>query len=442
MISVYINTLGCARNLVDSEVMAAAIKKSGHTITPDPAGAEVIVVNTCGFIDAAVNESIDVILELAAYKKNAACRRLIVAGCLPERFGRAIAEAIPEVDVFLGTGAFHRLPEAVAGGLETGRCLLDPPMAQPLATHTAGRQPSTYPMAYLKIAEGCNRHCTYCIIPKLRGRLRSRPAADILAEAARLTTEGFREIVLIAQDTSAFGQDRNGGQSLAGLLTQLARDSHDTWFRFLYGSPDHTNAELIRAVASHPRILPYFDLPVQHVSGSVLKRMGRQYREADLLQLIDDIRSAIPGATLRTTLLVGFPGETEADFKQLLRFIEKVRFDHLGVFVYSDAEDLASHALPDHVPEDVAGRRCEQLMSRQAEISLEKNRERIGAVYPVLVEERIDAGLYIGRTEFQAPEVDGVTYIETPNLTIGEFVDVRISQAYSYDLRGEAACPV
>lgn len=440
--NVYINTLGCARNLVDSEVMAAAIQARGYTITPDPAEAEVIVVNTCSFIHAAVNESIDAVLELAAYKKNAACRRLIVAGCLPERFGQAIAEAIPEVDGFLGTGAFHRISEAVAGEFDSGRCLLDPPMAQPLPTHAAGRQPSTYPMAYLKIGEGCNRHCTYCIIPKLRGRLRSRPAADILAEAARLTNEGFREIVLIAQDSSAYGQDLDGGQSLAGLLTQLAQNLNGTWVRFLYGSPDHTDAALIRAVASHPLILPYFDLPVQHVSDSVLKRMGRQYREADLLQLIGDIRRAIPAATLRTTILVGFPGETEADFKQLLRFIEKVRFDHLGVFVYSDAEDLASHALPDHVPEDVAGRRYEQLMNRQAEISLEKNRERIGAVYPVLVEERIDSGLYIGRTGFQAPEVDGVTYIETPNLTIGEFVNVRISQAYSYDLRGEAACPV
>jgi len=297
-------------------------------------------------------------------------------------------------------------------------------------------------MAYLKIGEGCNRHCTYCIIPKLRGRLRSRTTADILAEAGNLIKEGFREIVLIAQDTSAFGQDLDGGQSLGGLLRQLAQNADGTWFRFLYGSPDHTDAALIEAVASHPRILPYFDLPVQHVSDSVLKRMGRQYREGDLLQLIGDIRRAIPGAALRTTLLVGFPGETEADFEQLLRFIEKVRFDHLGVFVYCDAEDLASHALPDHVPEAVAGRRYEQLMSRQAEISLEKNRDRIGAVYPVLVEERIDSELYIGRTEFQAPEVDGVTYIETPNLTIGEFVDVRISQAYSYDLRGEVACPV
>jgi len=440
--SVYINTLGCARNLVDSEVMAATIRNSGYSITLDPAGAEVIIVNTCSFIDPAVNESIDTILELAAYKKTDSCQRLIVAGCLPERFGRPIVEAIPEVDVFLGTGAYDRVLEAVAGAFEPGTCILAQPMALPLPTQASGRQPTTYPMAYLKIGEGCNRHCTYCIIPKLRGRLRSRPAADIRAEACRLTAEGFKEIVLIAQDTSAYGQDLDGGERLAGLLDHLARESSDTWIRFLYGSPDHTDDALIQTVAGHPRLLPYFDLPIQHASESVLKRMGRQYRESDLLRLVANIRRAIPEATLRTTLLVGFPGETEADFDQLLRFIEKVRFDHAGVFIYCDAQDLASHKLANHVPEAIAQKRYERLMERQAEISLENNQSRIGKIYPVLVEDSIDKHLYIGRTAFQAPEVDGVTYIEAHNLTIGEFVDARIGQAYAYDLKGEVACPV
>lgn len=440
--AVYIHTLGCARNLVDSETMAADVKKSGAEITSVPAEAEVIVINTCSFIESAINESVDAILGLAAYKRSGVCRRLIVTGCLPERFREEIAGALPEVDVFLGTGAYDQILQAINGEFEAGSCILPPPEARVLPTHDAGREPSTYPVAYLRIGDGCNRHCTYCIIPKLRGRLRSREMPDIVAEAKALIAKGYKEIVLIAQDTSAYGQDLKPKQSLAALLDRLAGISTDVRIRFLYGSPDHTDDALIATVSRYSEISPYFDLPVQHVSPGVLKRMGRGYTEKDLLQLIENIRSAIPAATLRTTILVGFPGETDADFERLLKFLEAVRFDHAGGFVYSDAEDLAAHRLPDHIPASVARERYDRLMTRQAEISLEKNRSRLGNICSALVEERIDDNLYVGRTAFQAPEVDGITYIESPDLRVGDFLNVRLKEAYAYDLKGEIECPI
>ena len=439
---IYLNTLGCARNLVDSEVMAAAIMASGAQMTQDPADADAIVVNTCSFIESAINESVDTILALAVYKKTGNCRRIIVTGCLPERFGEEIAAAIPEVDIFLGTGAYDQITDAIAGRFEAGTCLLPPPASRPLPTRAAGRNPSTHPVAYLKIGDGCNRHCTYCVIPKLRGRLRSREAADILAEAEDLAAQGFNEIVLIAQDTSAYGLDLTPRQSLADLLDRLAGILPGTRIRFLYGSPDHTDAALIATVAKHPAVAPYFDLPVQHVSARVLKRMGRQYAGPQLLKLFENIRTAVPEAVLRTTLLVGFPGETESDFNELLEFLETVQFDHAGVFVYSDADDLASHKLPDHVPPAVAQERYERLMTRQAEISLEKNQNRRGNIYVVLVEDRIDDNLYVGRAAFQAPEVDGIIYIEATDMTVGDFVNIRITEAYAYDLKGEPEWPV
>lgn len=439
---VYINTLGCARNLVDSEVMAAAVKNSGMPVTPDPAEADVIIINTCSFIESAVNESVDTILALAAYKKEGACRQLIVTGCLPERFREELAEAIPEVDIFLGTGAYDQILRAIGGEFDLGSCILPPPETRVLPTHAAGRHPSTYPTAYLKIGDGCNRHCTYCVIPTLRGRLRSREMSDIAAEAEILASEGFKEIVLIAQDSSAYGRDLTPRQNLAGLLDRLTGISSDARIRVLYGSPDYTDAALIETIARHPKIVPYFDLPVQHVSPGVLKRMGRQYTEATLLKLFEKIRTAIPEAVLRTTLLVGFPGETEADFEQLLQFLKTVKFDHAGVFIYSDADDLASHRLPDHVPASVARERYDRLMMRQAEISLEKNQNRLGGIYQVLVENRIDDTLFVGRSAFQAPEVDGITYIESPDLAVGDVVDVRIKEAYAYDLKGETEWPL
>jgi ribosomal protein S12 methylthiotransferase len=431
------SNLGCARNLVDSEIMNGQLAAAGFTFTPDPAIADIIIVNTCSFIESAVDESVDEILELAEFKKTGQCKRFIVAGCLPERFRKELAESLPEVDAFLGTGAYHEITQVVNRPLEKGGCLLPSPDTLPLQTCGTPRIPLTTAMVYLKVTEGCNRHCTYCMIPKLRGMLRSRPTEDIIAEARQLIASGFRELVIIGQDTGCYGRDLAPDDNLPRLLDNVANISTDTWIRFLYGSPDTTDERLIRTVAAHENICSYFDIPIQHVSSRILKRMGRQYNEETLLQLFDNIRKVLAKAALRTTIMVGFPGETDSDFKQLLDFIKTVRFDHLGTFIYSDSEELPSHRLSGHVPADVAEERHHVLMSAQSEISAEKNQNHIGQIVPVLVEEQIEAGLFSGRTAFQAPEVDGIVYIDTKDAVVGEFSNVKICDALEYDLRGE-----
>ena len=431
------SNLGCARNLVDSEIMHGQLASAGFTFTPDPAMADTIIVNTCSFIASAVDESVDEILELAEFKKTGQCKRFIVAGCLPERFRKELAESLPEVDVFLGTGAYHEIVRVLSQPQVKGVCLLPSPDTLPLQTHGMPRIPSTRAMAYLKVTEGCNRHCTYCMIPKLRGALRSRPIDDIEAEARHLIASGFKELVIIGQDTGCYGRDLGDDINLPRLLDNVADISPDTWIRFLYGSPDTTDERLIRTVAAHENICSYFDIPIQHAGSRILKRMGRQYDKNALLHLFDNLRKIIPEAALRTTVMVGFPGETDHDFEQLLNFIKTVKFDHLGAFIYSDSEELASHRLPGHIPADVAEERHHVLMSAQVEISAEKNQNHIGQIVPVLVEEQLEAGLFAGRTAFQAPEVDGIIYIDSADAVVGEFTNVKIDHALEYDLRGE-----
>lgn len=433
-------TLGCARNQVDSEVMAGGLKHTGWTLVNRPETAHVIVVNTCSFIESAADESIDTILALAEFKRKGSCRRLIVTGCLPERYREATGEALSEVDVFLGTGAYDRIVEAVEEMPDGLACVLPDPDAISMSGGEEKRLIGRVPSAYMKIAEGCNRSCTYCIIPKLRGRQKSRPADDILMEAQTMIAAGVKELVLVAQESTHYGTDRPQPASLADLLKLLARLSSRIWIRVLYGHPESIHADIIETIAETPGLLPYFDLPIQHASDKVLKKMGRRYGTGNLLDLFGRIRSRIPEATLRTTVITGFPGETEHDFKQLMDFVRQVHFDHLGVFTYSDAEDLPSHQLPDPVPADVAQKRYDHLMTLQMAISRKKNQHRIGQEAEVLVEEMPEAGLWVGRTAFQAPEVDGVTYIRVkngPNPVIGNFIRVKIIDAMEYDLVGE-----
>jgi ribosomal protein S12 methylthiotransferase len=436
----YIESLGCARNQVDSETMAGQLRLAGWTLSPDPAEAEVIVVNTCSFVASAIDESIDTILELARHKQTGRCRRLVVAGCLPERFRDAIAQSLPEVDQFLGTGAFGRIAEAAAGQLPAGVCLLPDPDRIPLQI-TAPRdrlQPHT---AYLKIAEGCSRHCTYCIIPRLRGRQKSRPLDQVVDEARQLIQTGVKEINLVAQDTTYYGHDLPTPVSLAVLLQRLADLDDKTWIRFLYGHPESITDDVIDTVAAHPNLCAYFDLPIQHAASRVLKQMGRHYDKQRLLDLFDRIRSGVPGAAIRTTLIVGFPGETEADFKELMDFIETVRFDHLGVFTYSDAEDLPSHKLSGHVSNKKAQLRHDAIMTRQMVISADNLDAMRGKTLPVLIEASPEPGLYEGRSMLQAPEVDGLTFVRTtpqqPKVTVGQIVPVTITETLEYDLIGE-----
>jgi len=442
-------SLGCARNQVDSEIMLSRLQQAGIDICAAPEAAEVIVVNTCSFIEPAVNESIDTILELARFKEQGNCRRLIVAGCLPERYREEIAASMPEVDLFLGTGAFHLIVDAVEGTLDGPGCLLPDPNRQLLQIQDLPRRSTLPHTAYLKIAEGCSRQCTYCIIPTLRGRQRSRTPADICAEAEALLGGGVQELVLVAQDTTAYGRDLSPAADLAALLRSLtqiptaagrcaeaAGDDPARWIRLLYGHPESIRRAVLKTVAAHADICPYFDIPIQHASPSVLRNMGRRYAADDLCRLFDDIRSSVPDAALRTTVIVGFPGESDRDFDRLLELVETVRFDHLGVFVYSDAADLPSHRLPGHVPAAVAARRHDRLMRRQKEIAAQTNRRHLDRVYQVLVEEKPEERLFVGRTAFQAPEVDGLTYVQADDLRLGCFARVRISDVLDYDLVG------
>ncbi len=433
----YLASLGCAKNLVDSELMLGRLIKAGGVVTRNPENADTIIVNTCSFIESAVEESIDAILELAKHKLSGNCRRLIVTGCLPERFREAIAESLPEVDIFLGTGAFDKIEAVANGGLNNLRCVFPDPNEWIYPGRESLRIRSTAYLAYLKISEGCSRHCTYCIIPKLKGNQRSRPMDDIVDEARDMISSGVKELILIAQDTTHYGADLNPPVPLSRLLEKMSKLSEDIWIRVLYGHAESMEESFIRTVAAHKNICSYFDVPIQHASDGILKKMGRNYTSRDLYRLFGSIRSAVPDAALRTAVIVGFPGETESDFEKLLQFVQDIRFDHLGVFVYSDADDLSSHKLPGHVPKHVAVNRYDLLMSLQQDISLSNNRKHIGKTYKVLVEESMDKNLYRGRTFFQAPEVDGITDIHSANPPVGSFVQVRIDGASEYDLSGK-----
>ena len=434
----HVASLGCARNLVDSESMTGRLLAAGYETTEDPAQAEVIVINTCSFIESAINESIDTILALAWHKTHGACRRMIVTGCLPERFREEIVSSLPEVDMFLGTGAYDRIVEAVVEHENRPMCILPDPDALESYSEVLPRAGQSLPMSYLKIAEGCDRHCTYCIIPKLRGRQKSRPIRKIVQEAVTLVQSGVKELVLVAQETTAYGVDIGLPNGLSHLLQELSAISSDIWIRMLYGHPDSMDDTLIRTMHEADNICSYFDVPIQHASNRILKKMGRQYQKEDLFRLFDRIRSISHDACLRTTVITGFPGETESDFDELFNCIEKIQFDHLGVFNYSDSEDLASHGLGHHVPEDIAMKRYDAIMSRQMDLSAGNNEKYLHRTLPVLIEESPEKGLYIGRTAFQAPEVDGITYVHGDGLTIGGFADVRITDTLEYDLTGGA----
>jgi len=447
MKKLYLESMGCARNQVDSEIMNGRLEKAGWALTDDPGEAATIVVNTCSFIEPAAQESIDAILELAEYKKEGTCTRLVVTGCLPERYREDLVTSMPEVDVFLGTGAYDQIISAVQDPKFTNQCILPDPDLISLQDKDSPRDLSQPHLAYLKIAEGCSKACTYCIIPKLRGKQHSRPPEDIVSEARRLVAGGARELVLVAQDTTAYGRDLAEAVNLGQLMENLAEiksdDEHNIggpWFRVLYGHPESIEDSFIKTVAAFPDVCSYFDIPIQHASTGVLKRMGRGYTRTNLSRLFDRIRTLVPDAVLRTTIIVGFPGETDKDFEELMDFAEEVRFDHLGVFIYSDSDDLSSHHLSNHVPHDVARDRYHQIMSAQSGISSENNQKYIGKIVKVLVEESLENNLFAGRTNFQAPEVDGISYINTSalpfDLKIGCFTDMRVTDAMEYDLMG------
>ncbi len=533
---IWLESLGCSRNQVDSEIMSGRLVDAGYTIGDDPSTADIIIVNTCGFISDAADEAVDTILEMAEYKTHGSCRHLVVTGCLPERFKKDnLASSLPEVDFFLGTGAVDFIVEAVEACIKNPGissktvngtiCTIDETGATCSDTNYAGkisgtkvpsdtlgiaaffpdpgkRKFQTAPFrrkltldysAYVKISEGCDRKCTYCIIPALRGKQRSRPVDDIICETKNLVLQGVKEIIFTGENTTDYGsetgdtlngicrttenkQNKNKSNKskydkidLAYLLNRLSieldkinkitadkittdkitaapplsgdhnanKQFNDIWIRLLYTHPSSLSHEIIKCISKLEKVCTYYDVPVQHASSKILKKMGRPYTKEDLYSLFKFIRKTDPDAVLRTTIITGFPGETDEDFQILLNFIQDIKFDNLGVFTYSDSEDLKSHNFKNHVPEDLARQRQDIIMAKQAKISEKINEKRLGKVYQVLVEENPDDGIFLGRTSFQAPEVDGITFIYGSGLEIGSFVDVRITETFEYDLAGE-----
>ncbi|MGH9318649.1 MAG: 30S ribosomal protein S12 methylthiotransferase RimO [Vicinamibacteria bacterium] len=432
-------SLGCPKNLLDSEVMLGHLARSGYEMVQSPEEAEVLVVNTCGFIDAAKQESIDTILEMARHKTEGRCRRLVVTGCLAQRYAQEIGEDIPEVDVVFGLDQLHTIVEACEGEERRVETLKADGSAAYLYDHLAPRVLTTPSYtAFLKISEGCDYPCTFCIIPKIRGSYRSRDPESILAEAETLAARGVRELVLIAQDTTRYGAELGIRHGLASILRQLAKVDGIEWVRFLYAYPTTVDESVLEAMASEPRLCRYVDIPLQHASDPILKAMKRPGTGAANRALLKGIREAVPGVAIRSSFIVGFPGETEKDSEALLQFCAEVELDHLGVFTYSNEEGTAAHVAEEAISDKVKERRRDRLMRQQARISHSRNRSRVGSKLRVLVEgpsEETDL-LLQGRGEHQAPGIDGVVLINEGEASPGTFVDVEVLEAHPYDLVG------
>jgi ribosomal protein S12 methylthiotransferase len=432
-------SLGCPKNLVDSEVMMGLVVTRGHELTPRPEEAEAIVVNTCSFIGPAKQESVDAILEMAEFKRTGRAKRLVVTGCLVERFRREIREQVPEVDAVLGTNEVEEIAAACEGKPLSGEGV--GPYLYHDGTPRVRATPSYY--AYVKIAEGCDHPCTFCVIPLLRGSYRSRRPESVVAEAASLFAQGVREINLVGQDTTSYGEDLGVKEGLAVLLARLASlpEARDNWIRFLYAYPNRVTGKLLETLAEHASLVKYIDLPLQHASVSVLKRMNRGSSGEAFLRLVERIRRVIPGVAIRTSMIVGFPGETEADFEQLCRFVEAARFEHLGVFSYSDEETSRSYGMESKVDRRTIYQRRRHLMSIQRRISRVHNRGLVGLETEVLVEgpSRETDLLWAARTPWQAPEIDGVCLINDCNGNPpqpGQTRRFRVTGAHDYDLVG------
>jgi len=435
---VYMHTLGCPKNRVDSEVMLGTLQGAGYRLEQDPARAEVIVVNTCGFIESAKEESVEAIVELAAMKGEGRCKKLVVTGCLVQRHAAELARELPEVDHFLGTGAYAEIARVVSDAQAKRLVVPDPDFVHSAATPRVNSLPSH--TAYVKIAEGCDNACAFCIIPKLRGAQRSRPIDDVVAEAAALAAQGTVELSLVAQDLTAYGQDLPGRGSvrLHHLLRELCKVDGVRWIRLHYAYPRDVPDALVDAIASEPKIVKYLDMPLQHSSDRLLRSMKRGRDSVFLRALLARLRARVPGLALRTSLIVGLPGETEADFEDLLRFVEEQRFERLGVFEYSAEEGTPAAEMADQIPQALKRERFERIMEVQREIALAHQRALVGRRLEVLVEGASEETehLLAGRHAQQAPEIDGLTYVNDGVAYPGEIVTVEVTDASDYDLVG------
>ncbi|MFR8586750.1 MAG: 30S ribosomal protein S12 methylthiotransferase RimO [Ruminococcus sp.] len=439
--NVFFMSLGCDKNLVDSEEMLGAFVSAGYEITDREEDAEVIVINTCCFIHDAKEESIQAILEMAEYKNQGKCRVLIVTGCLAERYREEITTEIPEVDAVLGTNSHGKILEVAKKALEGQVTHLFEPL-EGIPTLPGKRIVTTGGYyEYLKIAEGCEKHCTYCIIPKIRGNYRSVPMERLLEQARQLAEQGVRELILVAQETTIYGKDLYGKKSLHILLKELCKIPGIYWIRILYCYPEEIYPELIETIRDEKKICHYLDIPIQHASDKILKRMGRKTSRQQLTDIIGSIRKEIPDMVLRTTLITGFPGETQEDHEELMDFVDEMEFERLGVFTYSPEEDTPAASMENQIAEEVKEDRKAELMELQQEISAVYGESRIGETMTVMVEGKVaDENAYVGRTYQDAPGIDGYIFIHTGELLMsGDFVKVRVTGALEYDLIGEIA---
>jgi len=436
-------SLGCARNLVDSEVMAGLLQRNHYDIVHEPEDADVVLVNTCGFIEAAKAESIDTIIEISRLKEEGKIKKLVVAGCLAQRYPQELAKELPEVDLFIGTGEVPQIAEILQRQEADANRRQYVGIPHYLYDHTTPRVRTTPSYtAFLKVSEGCDHKCAFCIIPQLRGPHRSRSIDSVVRETAFLTQGGVKEINLIAQDLTAYGRDRKDGTTLLGLLRKMIEVPTLVWIRLLYAYPNFLDEPLLRLIRESDKICKYIDIPFQHISPRLLQRMRRGKSGSAVRETVEKLRNAIPGLTLRTSLIVGFPGETDKDFESLLDFVEETQFERLGVFKYSEEEGTAAAAMEGKVSEDEKERRWQEVMDLQAMISQKKNKALIGTIDRVIIENTdLDLGKLAGRTQAHAPEVDGFVFIDGPEANPppkpGDIVDIKITGALEYDLMGE-----
>lgn len=431
-----LESLGCSKNLVDAEIMLGILNKQGHQLVGDAEDADMVIVNTCGFIEAAKQESIDSIVTFADMKNDGKISYLLVSGCLAQRYPDELTSEIPEIDAIVGTGSYENINEIVdkLGEEKDIRRLDDINFT---FNEDLPRYISTPDhLAYLKIGEGCDNNCTYCIIPKLRGNYRSRKMEVVLEEAKSLKERGVKELVVIAQDTSVYGKDLYGKPMIAELLEELAKLEFK-WIRVLYLYPEGIEENIVKVISKYDNICSYFDIPMQHASDKILKLMNRKTSKEQLKEKVAMIRSMIPDATIRTTFIVGFPGETEEDVEELIDFVKEIKFDKMGTFAYSREEDTPADKLPNHIDEDIKKERLERVMMVQQNISEELNENKIGKVFEVLVEDKIDDILYVGRSQNDAEDIDSVIYFESEDsYEEGDFVNIKIEKTYEYDMKG------
>lgn len=429
-------SLGCDKNRVDSELILGSINKF-YEITNNPKDAEIIIINTCGFIESAKQESIDTILEMAEYKKTHKCKMIIATGCLTQRYGDELLELIPEIDILMGVNDYMKLHKLIVDFIKTEQRVSSTTYKDEGVNEGERILTTNSHTAYLRIAEGCNNFCTYCIIPKIRGKFRSRSKESILAEANSLVNQGVKEIILIAQDLTNYGEDLYGKNQLHVLVNELSEIEGLEWIRLLYCYPEEITNELIEVIANNPKVMKYLDLPIQHISNNILKMMARKTNKETIIDKIDLLREKVPGITLRTSLIVGFPGETEEDFNELCSFLKDYKLDNVGVFTYSQEEGTAAAKLPNQIDEDVKIKRKETLMNIQRGIVRDLNKLKIGNIYDTIIDGSTGE-YYIGRNYEMAPEIDGLIYV-TKKKTIkkGDIIKVKITNVMEYDLVGD-----